>query len=253
MIPKVKFQLAKPEYDIWLMKQFLLGKNKKRKEKISIEHPKLKEFIEKTNNIDFALKNYVENFYENNIKELNKKISEFQNEWDAINNFFMEELSKTIETGWPKDLKIINAYVSITPICPRFLKSFSFSIYYKTEYMKKISAHEITHFLYFKKWKEIFPNTEDKQREAPYLIWYLSEILAPVILRNPNLIKFTETSLKTSYPLLKIKNKNIINHFEIEYKKALKRNQSFSTFLKSTYLKLLKKEKDYYRMIKKYY
>lgn len=24
MIPNVKFQLAKPEYDIWLMKQFLL-------------------------------------------------------------------------------------------------------------------------------------------------------------------------------------------------------------------------------------
>ena len=55
--------------------------------------------------------------------------------------------------------------------------------------MIEVSAHEILHFLWFKKWKEVFPETGLKEYESPHLVWRLSEIMDPIILQCQPKIK----------------------------------------------------------------
>lgn len=46
--------------------------------------------------------------------------------------------------------------------------------------------HEACHFLYFRKWKEVFPRANPKTFESPHLAWHLSELVAPIILNRPD-------------------------------------------------------------------
>ena len=101
----------------------------------------------------------------------------------------------------------------------------------------RIISHEILHFLYFKKWKEIFPNSNERTFENPHLIWRLSEILAPVILNDPRIRKVIHTKPNQYMVHMKTKigNRSITKHFALIYKKNMTRKESFSNFLKESY------------------
>ncbi len=253
MIPKVVFKIADPEYDLNYMLQFLLSKNKQLKERVLSEYPILKTKLEGYTRINEPLKEYIDEYYRNNLDEIKNRLIEFNNEWNKISDKFLVALSEIMKTDWPKEHQEIEVFVSIVPICPRNLKKYSLSIYYKSRWMKKIIAHEITHFLYFKKWKEIFPNTKDKECEAPHIIWYLSEILDFVILMNPKTKDLVEANLKTSYPLLFIENTNILDHMYQLYTESLSKKESFEIFLKKAYEEILKHKDSYQKTIASQY
>lgn len=178
-------------------------------------------------------KRYIKGFRNNEKESLMRSIEFFQKGWNKINDKFINALERVMETNFP--LKRINmkAFISIDPINPRFLDKWAFTVFYKENEskMREIVTHEVTHLLYFKKWREVFPKDSPRTFDSPYLNWRLSEILAPVILndlRVKAVTKINATGYTTFYKN-KINGKNIIEHFTELYKNE---EENFGEFLK---------------------
>ncbi len=212
MFPKVKFVLAKESFDSDLLLDFSgpISGGWDWSKIIFDSHPKLAKYIKNVDEEEkeMIIKKYTSQFRKDNYEELQSKVKLFQKQWDKVNDDYMETLQEVIEINWPKSKKIIG-YITICPICPRFLETWSFAIYYKTKIseVNLIVAHETLHFIYFKKWKEVFPKSDPKTFDSPHLEWHLSEILATVILNNtPELtfFKITAVSLLINQDILRV-------------------------------------------------
>lgn len=241
MLPKVKFQLPSIKKEAQMLRSFCHPRPTgwDWSQRIYKRHPELEEIVRGAKDKDEFLKRcnkYAKTFIKQNKKELLNSTNNFQKDWDKIGPKYFKILSQHFETDYPKNIKIIRAYVSIVPICPRFLDEWSFNVRYeKPEQMRKIAMHEIMHFLHFKKWMEIFPKTKRKELDTPYLVWKLSEILAPIILNNhPQIQKMVKTHSAgyQEFQNIKIGGKKLIPYFENLYQKHLKTNHSFEHFLK---------------------
>jgi len=98
-------------------------------------------------------------------------------------------LSDILETEWD-GIDGIRAYVGLCPIQPRFLDDHSFILNYQMpeNLLLHFAAHEIIHFIYFKKWLEVFPDDSPKTYEHPHENWIISEILDPIVMRDPRIM-----------------------------------------------------------------
>lgn len=101
------------------------------------------------------------------------------------------------------------AYLGISPICPRDLVDMSFLIpYYATKQkLIQICAHETCHFYFYNKVFQILSVNKSTLYHSKYL-WIISEMLIPIIFKDPQVIKLigrmpTE-SYVCKYPLKKI-------------------------------------------------
>src|SRR3989338_7364152 len=72
-----------------------------------------------------------------------------------------------------------------------FLDTWSFTVFFRSSQKDVIETvlHECSHFLFFKKWHEVYPKTPRRHFDAPYLVWRFSELSAPVILNDPRMQK----------------------------------------------------------------
>ncbi|MFV0250005.1 MAG: hypothetical protein ACK5HP_03095 [Bacilli bacterium] len=87
------------------------------------------------------------------------------------------DLSKRLNIAWTSDCQNIQARVGIMNDCPRNIgmRMFDTRITDNVDRMKVVALHEICHFLYFEKWKELFNDHDEKHYNRPNIIWYLSE------------------------------------------------------------------------------
>jgi hypothetical protein len=189
---------------------------------------------------DFFIK-----FNEDNKDDLNNAIKKFQQEWEAYNDSYFASFGELFEIS-PNILnKEIKALVSINPICPRFLDSQSFNIYYLIDEDQFLSvvAHEVQHFLFFKKWEEVFFkgfDEETKQNERqkfnePYLPWIISELLSPAFLNSPkisNVLKISNARVYSEWDYYFIGDETVNDFFERLFNEFLNSGNSFSDFLK---------------------
>lgn len=198
MIPKVEFCVRKIEEDYEVIIHFLnLGSKKNSWDWSQIVfkiYPKLEENLKK-GKTKSKKKEIVRKFFKEYYKENKKSIEgireKFQEEWNKISDGYMNALSEVLEIKWSKQDKKIYALLSLNPICPRWIKERTFNVYYNFDLnvMKSISMHEILHFLWFEKWKQIFPETNEKEFDSPYLVWKLSEIVPKAILSDEKIQK----------------------------------------------------------------
>lgn len=132
---------------------------------------------------------------------LKKKARVYQRAWDPINTEIMKALSSIVEIAWPSGLKTISAHVSLNPICPRFIKEKAFHVFRgrSIEEMKECAIHELLHFIYFEKWKRVFPETPEREFDAPFLVWHLSEMVPGVVLNDPRIQNVFKYKFR-SYP-----------------------------------------------------
>ncbi|HAM88776.1 TPA: hypothetical protein DDY55_04140 [Candidatus Falkowbacteria bacterium] len=240
-IPKIKFKLPTLEREANMLYGFCHPRPTgwDWSGRVYKQHPELKKLVVGIKNKDKFFdqcSKYANKFIKENKKELKGAVADFQKEWDKFGEKYLKILSKHFETNYPKNKKIIIAYVSINPICPRFLDEWSFNVQYnRPEYMRRIATHEIMHFLHFKKWLEVFPNTKRKEMDSPYLVWKLSEILAPIISNHhPEIHKMVKAYSPgyKEFQDIKIGGKKLIPYFENLYKKHLTSKNSFEDFLK---------------------
>lgn len=210
------------------------------------KHPKIKKvFSIKTeeDQVKF-LRNYIIQFKKDNQELIEKNKIKYQIEWQKIEKDFLITLSEIIQINWPKNKKIIKAMISINPICPRFLNDWSFSIFYnykKMSHAMEVIMHESCHFLYFEKWKKLYPKVSNKKFESPHIEWHLSEIIAPIILNDQRIKKILKQKavFYKEHEKIKINNKKAPLYFTELYKQ----NNNFEIFLDKAY-QVIKKNKN---------
>ena len=132
------------------------------------------------------LRNYILRFRRKNATHIELCKVGIENFWTSTEKRDLTLLSEAIEIAWPAERPVITALVSINPICPRFLDDWSFSLFATPDMGRAMETilHECCHFLYFEKWKEVFPNSDPETFNAPHQEWILSELSAPIILRK---------------------------------------------------------------------
>jgi len=246
--PKVKFIDIRLSKEVDWMYGFLFQNKWGWSKYIIRKHPKIKKIFSlktETEQIKF-LKDYIIRFKKKNQKIIEKNKIKYQTDWQKIEKNFFINLSEILQTDWPKNKKIIKAMISVNPICPRFLNDWSFSIFYnykKTPHAMEVIMHECCHFLYFKKWKEIYPKMNNKKFESPYIEWHLSEIVAPVILNDQRIQKLLKQKaiFYEEYKKIKINNKNVPQYFTELYKDS----KNFKVFLNKSY-QILKHNKNFF-------
>jgi hypothetical protein len=249
-LPKVKFIEIPIEIEIDVFNYFLFKDKWGWSEKIFKIHPELKESLKlksKKQRISF-IKKYIKKIRRICNKSINVNKKKYKKNWEKIEKDFLIALSELINKEWPQDKGEIKAMMSINIISPRFLDDWSFSIYnnYDNNFsVIKVITHEIVHFLYFEKWKEIYPKMNQKKFNNPNIEWHLSEILAPIILNDKKIKRITGVKPieYKEYKKIKINNKEVSKFFGDLYKKYQKQNRSFEEFLRESY-KIIKKNKE---------
>jgi hypothetical protein len=197
----------------------------------------------KKGNTKEKIRSFLTKFKKNKDKELKNKKENYKKEFTKIFETIILKFKKILEL---KHIKIekIDILISLSPINPYNLEKKRFSVYWNfpIKDMIAISIHEIFHFIYYEKWKEIFPKTKIKDFEPPSLIWHLSELVVPIVLNDKEIQKVFKYSHRTyeEYNKLKINGKNI-NEIILE---LYEKRRSFSSFIKKSYNFILKYEKE---------
>jgi hypothetical protein len=252
-LPKVKFTDISLSKEVDWVHGFLFQNKWGWGKYIIKKHPKIKRvfsFKTELEQIKF-LKDYLVKFRKENQKLIEKNKIKYQIEWEKIEKDFFIILSEITQTTWPKNKKVIKAMISVNSICPRFLKDWSFSIFYnykKISHAMEVIMHECCHFLYFEKWKQLYPKINDKKFESPYLEWHLSEILSPIILNNTRIQKLLKhkADFYTEHKRIKIRGKTAPKYFNDLYNKIAKKN-NFDEFLKESY-QAIKKNENFFKV-----
>lgn len=240
--PKINFSLISLKLEINLVYFFLFEDKWGWNKKVVNEHPQFKKALNlrSKKSREEYIKGYIIRLRTKRQPFLKKQMENYSRNWRKIEKECFIILPEILETSWPKNRKIIKAMLSMNPICPRFINDWSFSLFYKQNpgHMKETILHEVCHFLYFKKWKEVFPKTKRETFEFPYLEWHLSEILAPVILNDPRIQKLLrkEPAFYDEYKKLKINELDVPRYFTNLYKQYVhNKDGHFNAFLKEAY------------------
>lgn len=208
------------------------------------KYPQLKERLNQSKDKSKTIKSF---FSEQEKKFLPVMISEqkgFQDSWDKINDKVFSALEEIHETKFPAE--VFSARVTLNPICPRNLNANRFDIYFGMAHgiMKTVVAHELSHFIFFAKFKEIFPKLKPEERESPNIIWKLSESVPAVIFNDKRILKIFEpvqgAVVYNSITKIDIDGKPLLETLQEFYDKR----KSFEDFIRKSYefFKLHEKE-----------
>ena len=245
-IPKVDFVRAPLELEIKFLRDFSQPKNRWKAMMDQI-YPDLTKALEAAKSEEeeiAACKDFADKEVEKNTEKILKGKEEIQKDWDQVSSGFLTELSAHFETEWPKDKNPILGYVTIVPVFPRFLDKYSFFVgYRKPAVAREIIAHEIIHFLWFKKWKEVFPEIARNEYESPHLVWRLSEIIDPIILQCEPKIKALIEPVRWGYDSfknVKIGNVGMTEYFVKIYQDCVSDGKSFDEIMRILWLETQK-------------
>jgi len=240
-LPKVKFIEAPIGLEIHMIYSFLFKFEWGWGNIIIKRYPKLKPVykIKKEKEKKEFIKKYIIRFRILNQKRISTQKEKIEKVWRKVEKEYLAVLGQVINTEWPSNREEIKAMISINPICPRFLDDWSFSLsfrYYGKGAMHVI-MHEICHFLYFEKWKELFPKSKRRTWDRPYIEWHLSEIVAPVILNDERIQKILKqkATFYREHQGVKIKGISAPKYFSKLYANCLKKNKNFDYFIKEAY------------------
>ncbi len=169
-------------------------------------------------------------------EKMNDSLLLVKSNWQKVEKETLKNLSEITQTSYLK--KNINAYISINPICPRFLDTWSFSIPIDHKNPNKTIAHEISHFLFFKKLKECFPKISRNKYESPHKEWILSEMTAVIMLCDKRLTKALNIPKYYGYypdhKKLKINNKPLPKLLENLYEDLVIQKKDFKEFIRKS-------------------
>jgi|APSaa5957512576_1039674.scaffolds.fasta_scaffold00187_47 hypothetical protein len=235
MIPKVNIVFGKVEDYFGILKYFILSENMFREDILS-HYPGLKEILENSKNKKKDLKIFFENFEKENKKKLIEMVQKTKNLWLPLNNKLMKAFEEIHEIKWTKKHEIFNVRITLNPVCPRFLQYNAFDIFYKFDEKNIIDTflHEISHFIFFEKLKEVYPKINPKEFEEPHLIWKMSEMMPGIILQDKkiqDIFQNKELSVYDNIKKLKIKDKLILDILQDFYDNK----KDFEDFIKKSY------------------
>ena len=114
--------------------------------------------------------------------------------------------------------------------------SWSFCVTHDRNDTISIITHEISHFLYFKKFKEIFPKISRKNYEAPRKEWLLSELVAVIISHDPRILKIVgiKDDFYPEHKILTVGGELLTEAISKLYKEYVIDKNNFSEFIKKS-------------------
>lgn len=209
-IPKIKFKLMNLEDNIEFIKWAYYEKT----DVLNVYDYTIMLFPE-LSNIDSSLnknevykiiEEVVTDNYKKSLKQMKNAVTRYTSLWKKYNDVYFNKLSNYLETDWYEELEVIECEIGLLPVYPRYLDKNSFSISGFEEDWKLIEtcAHECLHFLWFKKWKELYPKTPKEEFDSPYLVWQYSEMVTDPILNNSpfsDMFDFIEHGYDSFYEL----------------------------------------------------
>jgi len=236
-LPKTKFEQIDIAKEIELVNMFMTSS----RWAIAFDkvYPELRKIQKENENEGDRLKKYrefMESIHTRDHEQMLSAQEQLQVEWEKIEQPYLQALSKHLETNWPIEKEEIVGYISALPAYPRFLRGYSFCVGYKNvANMIETAAHEILHFLWFKKWKEVFPDIDEKEFESPNLVWRLSEIMDPIILQCEPKIRELIKPQKwgySSFGSIKIGEVGMTEYFKDVYMRSVAANDPFEATLR---------------------
>lgn len=240
-IPTVKFILPPIEKEAGVLTYFLMpgAASNNWRQMVFKRHPDLETMVSgctKKDDIHEQCARYTGGYRQKHAKGFQKSLRDNEKLWRPIEKKYLKTLSEHFQTDYPKHIKTMKAYVSIVPIFPRYLDEWSFNVSSRNPTMvREIACHEIQHFVYFKKWLEVFPETKSEERNHPHLVWRLSELIDPVILNeHPVFKEFFDRKQDTykHFQKIRIQGRQPTTHLAIMYRRYLKSGKPFEEFLK---------------------
>jgi hypothetical protein len=252
MLPKVNFINISQNTELKMLYHFLFEDKWGWNERIIKIHPKIKDVYllkNKKDRITF-LKKYIVDFNKSHKTMIESKKKKYQKSWRRIEKDYFQTISQILNTDWPTNRKHIYAMLSINPICPRFLNTWSFDLFYNYKTGIEVIMHESCHFLYFKKWHELYPKAEKKTFNDPYIEWHLSEVVTPIILNDKRIQRLLKkkAGFYKEHQRLKIDQKNVPQYFTGLYRKHINKENGFEIFLRKAY-KVINKNKKLFESI----
>lgn len=164
-------------------------------------------------------------------EKLDKSLELIKSTWLGVERDIFKALSEITQEEWPE--KEIIGYISLNPICPRYLDSWSFSITFDHKTPNITIAHEISHFLFFKKFKIIFPEIGKDKYESPHKEWILSEMVAVIILNDPRMVKIigSGSGFYDNHRKLKVNGEFLTGIIQDLYNEFVLKQNNFSEFV----------------------
>lgn len=129
--------------------------------------------------------------------------------WQEKWNEQAPEIEKAFSCAYEVDVgPILNnmvGYVNLNPVCPRYLDSHTFYVFYKMDVDRVIrtALHEIMHFVWFYKWQEYF-HDDPQEYDTPHLKWIFSEMVQDTMVKNTpikNLAKWQKNAYDYFYTM----------------------------------------------------
>ena len=231
ILPEITFKQIPLEFEVEMFFDFLEGGwNRMITEKYP-QFLKIKKIKEKKER-KLAIKNEIVKIRTELGSELDKNLEIIKSSWQKIEVECLQELPNIIQTDWPD--REITAYVSLNPVCPRHLDSWRFSVTHDRKNTNVVIAHEISHFLYFKKFKEIFPKISNENYESPHKEWLLSELVAVIVSHDPRMFKIigVKDDFYQEHKKMMVNGELLTEKIEKLYKEYVMDKNDFSEFIK---------------------
>lgn len=178
--------------------------------------------IKLNNNEKFKyLKKALKKAFNDKIFKLQEVQKALTTRWNQIKSIVFDEFEKIFGFKFSSDFDVYTANLTLNHICPRFLdkKTFDLSYVEDIDFLIEIVIHELTHFVWFEKWKHIFPDYDVSQFEYPHKVWIFSELAIDPIFKNTKLKQFSRPNPAYSYFYgTIINNTPIMNYFNQLFK-----------------------------------
>lgn len=172
--------------------------------------------------------------YKDNESLLEDKIKAYQNHWDNNKEVIQQAFEEIFHMKLDNEFNSMEGNISLNPVSPRYLDTSTFDVFYLNSERGALglSLHETTHFLWFKKWNEIFKDSWEEY-EAPHLQWVFSEMVVESILSDERLKvlnPYTGHNVYEYFYKLEIDGQPVLNILDKLY-----RENSIEEFMKKGY------------------
>ena len=208
-VPTIKFRPMNIEENVSIVKDFFFLEN----DSIDLYNFVIKLFPQ-LKNIDNKLskkekekiiETIVKDEYKSEKNNILNSVKNYNKLWKDYNDKYFTLLCDYFGVDFPDNLDVIDVSVGIIPVFPRYLDSYSFSIGIgiSDEKLIETCAHETLHFIWFRKWMDLFPKTLRCEMDSPYLVWKYSEMVTDPILNNKpfDVFNFKERGYDSFYEL----------------------------------------------------
>ncbi|MCL1820178.1 MAG: hypothetical protein FWG36_05940 [Oscillospiraceae bacterium] len=157
-------------------------------------YPRLSETILSSSNTS-GKKAYLLEFFKeyHEIEWLESKIADkviaYNSHWQKYKCQVEDALSDAFRYDVKNNFNDIVGNITFNPICPRFLDTHTFDIFYLNSERGAlgISLHELIHFVWFDVWQKHFGDSPEEY-ETPHLKWLFSEMVVdPIMCKDDRL------------------------------------------------------------------